>query len=157
MVQGLDKLRHQLDLIPRRIQDAVKASLEASANSIVSQMNAAKPHPSIVIAWSWNNEQGSGLGVKTYTNRKTGQQGEYGMIALKIRATGPRLNARIPFDLAKAYEFGTNLRQQVSTKRETGAMPSRPYFFPTYRANKRGIRARARAAVVRAVKELNRR
>jgi hypothetical protein len=153
MVQGLDKLARQLAAVPQVVQEELRSSLEASANALVAQMNAAKPNPQIVIAWSWSGE--GGLAVKGYTNKRTGKSGEYGMIAVKIRATGPRLNARIPFDLAQAFEFGTKQRFQITTDRETGAMGSRPFFFPIYRANKRNIRARARAAVARAAKRLN--
>jgi hypothetical protein len=155
MVQGLDKLARQLAAVPAVVQEEVRASLATSADALVAQMMAARPEKgkAIMISWSWLGE--NGVGVKTYTSRKTGAKGEYGMIAVKIRATGPRLNARIPFDLAQAFEFGTKQRFQITTDRETGAMGSRPFFFPVYRANKRNIRARARAAVARAVKRLN--
>ena len=155
MVQGLDKLRRQLDAIPTEVDKELLTTLSASAEALVAKMNAVKPHPDIEIGWHAHNNLGGSVVVKQYRNKPTGKSGQYGMIAVRVHATGPRLVSRIPRDLAKAYEFGTAERKQYSTGRETGAMPSRPFFCPTYRQNKRAIRSRLRAAIRRAVKRVN--
>lgn len=157
MVQGVEKVRRQLAAVPQVVADEVRASLQASAQSLVAQMNTLKPSPKITVGWEWTNGigLGSGVSVRTYKNPRTGKTGQYGIIAIRVFAVGPQLNSRIRFNLAQAFEFGTDKRRQVTTGRKTGAMDAQPYFYPAYRANKRAIRSRVSAAVRRAAKQLN--
>lgn len=148
MVNGIENIRRLHKSIPQRVRAEVTAQLETEAQKFVQEANAIKPDEKITIGWTWGSAPAGAITVGKVANR------EYEKIAITIYAIGPLLeDARVPISLADVFEFGTNPRTQRSTGKFTGSMPASPYFFPTYRANRRRVRANLSRAVSRGFKK----
>ena len=143
MVQGREQLRQFFDQIPTAIRREVADEMEKQANTIVREMNALKPLPEIVVAWTWGDEPQGTLKIGRVATAKSAR------LAITIYATATTTVYPKGFPAIAAWaEFGTDPRFQKTTGRYTGMIMANPYFFPVFRAN----RSRARGAITRAVK-----
>lgn len=130
-VEGLSAFQRKLALIPVRVTDAVKASLEKSAGELVAMMQRLVPRDSGDLArsigWTWGAPPKGSVAVASVSS---------GNSTLTIYAGSTKAF------YARWQEFGT-------TK-----MRANPFFFPAYRAMKRTIRTRANKAARDAIKAL---
>lgn len=149
MVKGIAEVRARFKAVPARVRDEVKAEVERQAGRIVAQMRQLQPYSTIRIGWTWGDAPAGSL-VLARSSAGT----DFGRVAATIYAIGPLLrDSRVPVTLAEVAEHGTRARRQRTTGRSTGRMPATPYFYPVYRANRRGMRAAISRAVTRAVKQ----
>lgn len=148
MVEGADRLKRRFAAIPPKILAGARQEIEKVAAQVVAQMDSIKPLPEIQIGWTWGKVPAGGM--------QLGEVKGGGRVAVRIFATAfpsdyPRGSQGFPA-LARWWEFGTAERHQKTTGRSTGRIPAQPYFFPTYRSNKRTAQNRIRSRVRRDLK-----
>jgi len=131
-------------MLPNLISDEVRSSIERSANPMVGTMQRLAPDDPMTggddlrasIRWHWA-EAGT-VGRANWIMRALIRAGGTPGTAREVRKGSGVLT-----DTARLQEFGTR------------KMPANPFFFPVWRANRRLVRNRIRAAVRRAVKRAN--
>lgn len=149
MVNGVAKLRAQLNKVPNLVLEEVTAALEKSAREIVAEMNALKPWPEIQIDWTWGDVPAGSLSIGTVRGK------EYGKISIKIFATATSSDFPAGFQALTFWaEFGTSERYHKSGK-YTGKITAQPYFYPVMRSNKSLVRGRVSRAVNKGMKRAN--
>lgn len=150
MVWGVADLRRQLDSVPRYVQKAIKEQIEKEARKLVGWMRGLNPMPgTITIDWTWGDVPAGALRIGQVKDRK------YSTISIQVYATATTEEYPDGFAAVASWaEFGTNERVRKDGS-GTGRIIASPYFFPVYRANRRGIRSNISRAVTRAVKKAN--
>lgn len=137
-IQGLERLRRKLQKMPERIEEQIRLVMEKSANEIVAMAKSLVPVDSGAlrdsIGWTWGDAPKGAITIA---------KGKKGDLAITIYA-GTRdkgLGAADAF-YARWVEFGTQ------------KMTAQPYFYPSYRTNKKRVRGRITRAINKAVKEV---
>lgn len=143
MVDGLDRLRAKLTrTIPQRVRHHLKQSMAQYAGKVVSTMEAFVPEEEGYlknsIAWTWGDAPAGSLvlgsvGGNQSDLRITIYAGDETTI-VKTKSGGAFQNARL-------QEFGTK------------NMPASPYFYVSWRLNKRRTKAAMRRAVKKGLSE----
>lgn len=132
-ILGLAKLQRKLNRMPAVAKEQIRAALEQSAEEIVSLARSLVPKQSHdlkkSIGWTWGKAPKGAMTLGKVANASLG-----GDLTITIYAG----NSEAFY--ARWVEFGTQ-----------NAMAN-PYFYPSYRANKKTARRRARQAINRAVK-----
>ena len=132
-MQGLKSLNRKLTrTIPEAVRAEVRKVMEAKAEEVAAMMRRLAPRwlaPSI--EWGWGPPPSGAVRL---------WQGGKGDLLISIYSTDFR---------ARWFEFGTGERVQKSTGRRTGRITAQPYFYPSWRANKR----RAKSAIARAMRK----
>lgn len=130
---GTQKLFNAINKIPPSVQDAVSGALEVNGKELVSEIRKNVPVDEADLRNSVKYKMGGfrlqGLD-KGFASKMHNQK-----LTLGVKA-GDRKNA--PY--ARFVEFGTV------------KMAARPYFWPTYRALRKRLKARVSRAVGKAVK-----
>jgi phage protein, HK97 gp10 family len=142
-VIGLVKLQKKLDRLPKVAKDMIRDAMESAANEIVAMMKSLVPvlqEPDKrrvsgalrdSIGWTWGQAPKGSFAVATMKGAGVG-----GDLSITIYA-GSRDKGRGAADAfyARWVEFGTR------------NMAAQPFFFVSWRANKKGVRRKVRAAV----------
>lgn len=129
-------LNHKLRRMPRIVRAALADALRDNAEWLTEMQRQAAPEDSgnlrDSIGWRWTrNVAGrNNLSITVFAGSRQGKRGSEG-------------NAFY----ARFVEFGTN----PSDKRSHGVR-AQPFFFPTYRMNKKRMKNRVNAAQRRAIK-----
>lgn len=160
MPTGMDRVRRQLDALPREIVTEVRRQLEVEAEKVVRAMKATAPKRTGAlrdsIGWTWGDAPAGSLALMRSGSGPAGlfvtiyAGGGKGTARTQRRASGtakrPR-NARLAgsftADNAKYQEFGTS------------RMPANPFFYPVWRSDRTRVRSNLTRAVTRAVRKAN--
>lgn len=150
MVKGRDKLRAQLNRVPRYIQAEVKDQLEKEADKLVRMMDAIKPSSDIDIRWTWGKVPAGVMRIGQVRVK------EYAKMSISIYATASSSEYPEGFPaLARWWEFGTTDRF-TKDGQYRGRIEASPYFWPSFRSSRKNIKGNLSRAVSRAVKKANR-
>lgn len=130
MVKNLAKFQRRMRAIPLSVRLELVKQLEKEAEKVVKLMKAFAPKGTTLqllesIGWTWGDAPAGAISVGKVASN------EYDKIAITIYAGGGDAF------YAKFQEFGTV------------KMAANPFFFPTYRAEKRRMRANIKRAVKR--------
>lgn len=147
MVRGIPELKSRFAKVVPRLEASLRQVLEAEARSIVAQMDRVKPIPEIEINWTWGRAPRGAVTVGQVRPDPSGPR-----ITIYATATTTDRPGGFP-GVATWFEFGTAERFHKNGK-STGAIDARPYFFPTYRANRDGVRRKIRARINKEVRNL---
>lgn len=135
---GLENLRRKLKAMPQRIEAQIRAALEKSADEIVAMAKALVPVDSGAlrdsIGWTWGDPPSGAMVLGT------AKEGEM-RITIYAGTRDKKLGDADAF-YARFVEFGTQ------------KMSAQPFFYPSYRANKKRARGRITRAINKAVKEV---
>lgn len=119
---------------PEAVRREVRKAMEAAAEDMVQQMRRIAPKDTLSltgsIRWTWGDAPGGTI--------RLGAVGSDPETSITIYAGGKVGSADAFY--AKFQEFGTR------------KMRANPFFFPTWRQKKRGVRAKLAAAVKRGLK-----
>ncbi len=155
-VKGKAALKKRFRRFEAQVLKELKIAMEGSAQSLVQEMRAATHLPEIrrSIKWTWGDAP---EGTYTLATASGGSKYE----TLRITVYTDRHEAWF----AHFFEFGTEQRQRKRVggyfkgakvkSLDTGSITAQPFFFPTYRANRKRIKSRLNRALVRAVKKVN--
>lgn len=144
MVQGLKSLNRKLTRsIPNRVREAAADKLEDRAKLIVAEMKRRAPERDgdlvSSINWTWGDAPAGSFVMGAVAGQ------EYGTMRITIYAGDESTivtNSRgVPFQNAFLQEFGTS------------DMPPTPYFYPTWRQQRRGSKSSITRAINKAIKD----
>lgn len=136
-IAGLVSLQRKLDRMPGVAKTKIREAMAETADEIVAMMKSLAEDPAIIasIAWTWGAvPKGSRI-----------------VAAVKGAGVGGDLTLTIYAGDNGAFyvwwwEFGTAERFH-STGKSVGSMSPSPFFFVSWRANRRKARNRVRRAV----------
>lgn len=153
-VKGLDRLLRQMRSIPAGQARAAAIRIEAEADGLVNKIRAAAPKRTGDMAKGISHRpiaQSESRATSAEGRELASRRAEAGL-ARKITAPLP---ARWVEFGTKASPSGTSQDAKGKTrtrKRPHAATPAQPFFWPTVRAQKPGIRARIRNSANKAAK-----
>lgn len=144
MVDGIKALEKKLTkTIPEAIRKAASDAMEKGAQEVVDMMKRRVPRDTgelaNTIGWTWGDAPKGSMVIGEVQNRK------YNTMRIVIFAGSEktRVGNRNQFQLARLLEFGT---QEMGPK---------PFFFGSWRANKKRVRSRVTRAIREAIKREN--
>lgn len=133
-VAGLDRLKRKLRAIPDAARTEIRKAMEASANEVVATAKSLVPVDSGAlrdsIGWTWGDAPKGSIVLGT------ARAGTTGNMVLTIYAGDDEAF------YARWVEFGTS------------KAPARPFFFPSWRANRKRTRARISRAITVSAKRI---
>lgn len=148
-MQGLQRLQKKLKQFPKEVVEEVRAAMEASAKEIVEMAQRLVPVDSMQlhdsIGWTWGDAPSGSISL-----------GE-------VRAGPGTGNMRITIYAgsseafwARWVEFGTKPHDNNGTFPGTKhpGTQAQPFFYPSYRANRRRAKSRTSRAVNKAAKKI---
>lgn len=141
-ITGLTKLQRKLDRMPAIAKDHIRAEMEKAAYEIVAMMKSLapvlkEPDPRRragalrdSIGWTW------------------GKAPKYSSVVAAVKSSlGGDLTLTI-------YAGNSEVRYAHLLEFGTQKMPAQPYFYVSWRANRRGARRRVRKAVRDAARQV---
>lgn len=139
---GLAKLHKKLQRMPDIAKARIRAAMEQGANEIVAMMRNLVPVDSGAlrdsIGWTWGKAPQGAM-----TIGKMAASNLAGELTITIYAgTRDKKLGEADAYYARFVEFGTK------------NMAASPYFYVSYRANKKKVRSRIRRATTAAAKEV---
>lgn len=142
-IDGLADVMRRLDAVPQLVQEKLKAAMERGAKRVVAMMKRLCPVYQgtlrASIGWTWGEPPEGAIVLGTVESSDT-------VFGITIYAGNKETlvsNSRgIQFQNARIQEFGTK------------DLPAHPYFYPAWRANKRGVNTAQKRAITTAVKSL---
>ena len=138
---GLAKLHRKLKRMPEAAKTRIRAALEKSADEIVRMAKGLVPVDSGAlrdsIGWTWGRPP---QGALTLGKVAASSMATDLTITIYAGTRDKKLGDADAF-YARWVEFGTQ------------KMKAQPYFYPAYRANKKGARSRVRRAISKAARE----
>jgi HK97 gp10 family phage protein len=155
------QLKKKLSVLPKAVQEAVRAAMEEAAQDIVNKMRAQVPVDTgnlrDSINWVWG---AAPKDAKVITSVGTLKAAE-GINTSQITIFAGDYYAYY----ARWVEFGTRGRAPGRYRDERGhtrnagkrghaATPARPFFYPTWRAERKKIRARMARRINAAIKKI---
>lgn len=148
-VSGLDRLNRKLRMLPEIAEKRIRAAMESAAEDIVMMMKRLAPVDDgdlqMSISWTWGDAPKGAMTVAT--------------VARQRRGGGPRITIfagnREAF-YARWVEFGT--APHINGGRFAGTRnpgtKAQPFFYVSFRANRRKAKAAVSRAITRAAKEV---
>ncbi|PDS97521.1 hypothetical protein CO659_12715 [Rhizobium sp. S9] len=146
-IKGLKELQRKLDRLPQVAKERIREAMEQGAGEIVTMMRSLVPTDSgdlrDSIAWTW------------------GRAPKGAMTLGKVQSVGGDLTITVYAGNATAYyarfvEFGT--ASHTAGGKFAGAtipaIPASPFFFVSYRANRKKVKSRITRAINKAAKEV---
>ena len=128
--QSLERWKRRFARIPKEVRDAAMRQALAEATLLAHAMAGSAPKGDGVLAGSARVE-GNASGTRWYVK-----------IGGKATTRPVRHGATATYDYALAQELGTV------------DQPARPFFYPTYRVRKAGIKAAIRKAAADAARQV---
>lgn len=153
--KGLDKALARMARLPAEVKESVQQQLHKEAEDLVAAMKRAAPVKSGVLRDTITFKPGSrplsvnilaGGPATTVKVRKGVDDASFAKASAAAEAKGGPVN-RGEFDYFRPQEFG-----HLTTKGVF--VPAHPFFYPTYRARKRGLKRRLAAAARKPLKTL---
>lgn len=147
-VLGVDRLRRKLRQFPQAVEAEIKAAMEASANEIVALAKSLAPTDSgdlrNSIAWTYGDAPKGAIVLGKVKASSSGN------IKITVYAGGPDAY------YARFIEFGT--APHINGGRFAGSAnpgtAGQPFFFVSWRANRKRAKGRVTRAVNRAAKKV---
>ncbi|QIG68727.1 putative tail component protein [Rhizobium phage RHph_TM3_3_14B] len=146
-IKGLKELQRKLDRLPQVAKERIREAMEQGAGEIVTMMRSLVPTDSgdlrDSIAWTWGRAPKGALTLG------------------KVQSVGGDLTITVYAGNATAYysrfvEFGT--ASHTAGGKFAGAtipaIPASPFFFVSYRANRKKVKSRITRAINKAAKEV---
>jgi HK97 gp10 family phage protein len=156
-IEGLDDVLRRFDTLPKIVITELTAAMERGAKRVIKMMKRLCPVDSGAlrdsIGWTWGAApkgavvignvapKGNIIGITIYAGgtEKTARR--------QARSSGTRARDQnrgsyFDSDNARYQEFGTS------------KMPAQPYFYPAWRAKKKGFKLGQTAAIRKACKQL---
>lgn len=135
MVDGLAELNRRWGAIPGQVREAAREALEDAAAEIVAQMRAVAPKGATgrlagSINWTWGDAPSGSMVIGTVA----GSGDDYATMRITIYAGGGEAF------YAKFQEFGTV------------KMAANPFFYPVWRARRRGAKSKITRAINKAIR-----
>lgn len=144
-VLGLDRLRRKLQKFPAAVKAEISAAMEQSAVEIVSLAKSLAQSDRVrdSIGWTWGDAPTGSIAIG-------GVSGPSGNLKITIYAGGDDAF------MARWEEFGT--APHINGGRFAGSQhpgtPARPYFYVSYRANRKRAKGRITRAINKAAKRV---
>jgi len=146
-IKGLDSLNRKLRALPLVAEKRIRQAMEQGADEIVAMMKSLCPADSgdlkKSIAWTW------------------GQAPKGALTVAKVKQASGENTLTIYAGNAEAYyarfvEFGT--ASHIAGGEFAGAtipaIPAQPFFYVSFRANRRKVKGRITRAINKAAKEV---
>ncbi|MBY5585309.1 HK97-gp10 family putative phage morphogenesis protein [Rhizobium leguminosarum] len=146
-IKGLKELQRKLDRLPAVAKARIRQAMEQGADEIVTMMRSLVPTDSgdlrDSIAWTWGRAPKGALTLG------------------KVQSVGGDLTITVYAGNATAYysrfvEFGT--ASHTAGGKFAGAtipaIPASPFFFISFRANRKKVKSRITRAINKAAKEV---
>lgn len=147
-ITGRDRLLRKLNALPQAAERRIKAAMEAAADDIVSMMKRLAPVDDgdlqMSISWTWGDAPKGSMTVATVSRRRGG---------------GPRITifaGNREAYYARWVEFGTSphLNGGIFAGSTNPGTRAQPFFFVSFRANRRRTKSTISRAITRAAKEV---
>lgn len=146
-IEGLDRLNRKLRALPIVAQKRIREAMEQGADEIVRMMKSLCPTDSgdlrDSIAWTW------------------GSAPKGAMTLAKVTQTGSENTLTIYAGNAEAFyarwvEFGTasHTAGGLFAGATIPAIPASPFFYVSFRANRRKVKGRITRAINKAAREV---
>ena len=151
-IEGLDRLNRKLAALPAAARKRIREAMEQGANEIVSMMKSLVPFKSgdlrDSIDWTWGSAPKGAMTIASVRSRGRGATGSENLITVYAG------NAEAYY--ARFVEFGTS--QHTAGGKFAGttipAIPASPFFYVSFRANRRRVKGRITRAINKAAKEV---
>lgn len=143
-IVNAEKLLAKLQKLPTEIEAEIRKAMEAQADEIVEMMRRLAGDPKIIasIGWRWGARAPAGsMSVASVQSSRS-----RGMTITIFAGGGSAF-------YAKWWEFGTDPRFH-KTGKSTGQMKAKPFFFVSFRANRKRARSRVQAAMRAAARKV---
>jgi hypothetical protein len=144
-ILGLDRLRRKLRRFPQVAREEISKAMEMSATEIVTLAKSLAQSDRVrdSIAWTWGDVPAGSMAIGRV-------EGPSGNLKITIYAGGGEAF------MAFWEEFGT--APHINAGRFAGTQhpgtPARPYFFVSYRANRKRARGRITRSITKSVKRV---
>jgi HK97 gp10 family phage protein len=146
-VLRLKELQRKLDRLPRQVKQRIREAMEQGANEIVTMAKSLVPADSGAlrdsIGWTY------------------GRAPKGAMTIGKVESTGGDLTITIYAGNSEAFyarwvEFGTSAHTAGGkfAGATIPAIPAQPYFYVSFRANRKRVKGRVTRATTKAAKEV---
>ena len=142
MVDGIKALEKKLTkTIPQTIQKAARDAMEKGAQEVVDMMKRLVPRDTgelaSTIGWTWGDAPAGSMIIGEVGNHS------YKTMRIVIYAGNEktRVGSRNQFQLARLMEFGTQ------------NMRAHPFFYGSWRANRKRVRSRITRNIRNAIKK----
>jgi HK97 gp10 family phage protein len=146
-IEGLKRLQAKLDRLPAKVKTRIREAMEAGAEEIVSMAKSLVPVNTgslrDSIGWTWGRAPKGAMTIGT------------------VEATGGELTITIYAGSSDAFwarwiEFGTS--QHVNAGLYAGSehpgTSAQPFFYVSFRANRKRVKSRITRAINKAAKEV---
>jgi HK97 gp10 family phage protein len=146
-VEGIDRLNRKLARLPAAVQRRIRQAMEQGADEIVAMMKSlvAKDSGDLArsIGWTWGKAPKGALTVARVT--QTGTENTLTIYAGNAEAF-----------YARFVEFGTAAHTAggLYAGATIPAIPASPFFYVSFRANRRRVKGRITRAINKAAKEV---
>lgn len=147
-VEGLDRLRRKLQALPVAARRRIREAMEKGADEIVAMMKSLVPVDTGGLArsigWTWGAAPKGALTI----GKIRGVSGADNIITIYA---GDAENFQ-----ARWVEFGTapHTAGGLFAGATIPAIPASPFFFVSYRANRKRVKSRVTRAINKAAKEV---
>lgn len=150
MVKGVEKFRARMRDMPENVREELVVSMQRAADRLVDEIRVVMytrtplTDAEVEVNWTWGEAPVGAITIGTvHGGRNKGLQ--YEKMKVTVYAVGRGIRARW-------FERGTPERRHKSGK-PVGKIKATPFFYPTYRANRDGIKRAMTSAVRRAVRK----
>ena len=146
---GLAKLDRKLKRMPSVATARIKAAMEEAANEIVAMATSLVPVDDGAlrdsIGWTWGAPPRGAMTLAKAVRSKLGKD-----LTLTVYAGDERAF------YARWIEFGTagHTNRGLFAGSKHPGTKAQPFFFPSYRASRKGAKRKVRAAIRKAAKEV---
>lgn len=146
-INGLKKLQMKLDRLPVAVKQRIRGAMEKGANEIAAMARSLVPEDSGAlrksIGWTWGRAPKGALAIAS------------------IETTGGDMTITIYAGNNEAFyarwvEFGTSAHKAGGkfAGATIPAIPANPFFYVSFRANRRRVKARITRAITKAAKDV---
>lgn len=152
-IDGLDRLNRKLAALPVAAKKRIREAMEQGASEIVSMMKSLVPVGSSgdlkeSIDWTWGEAPKGAMTLARVRSRGAGATGSENLITIYAG------NAKGFY--ARFVEFGTSAHTAGGkfAGAEIPAIPASPFFYVSFRANRRRVKSRITRAINKSAKEV---
>lgn len=152
-IEGLDRLNRKLAALPSAARKRIREAMEQGASEVVSMMKSLVPVGGSgdlknSIDWTWGAAPKGAMSIGTVRARGLGATGSENLITIYAG------NAEAYY--ARFVEFGT--AAHTAGGKFAGAtipaIPASPFFYVSFRANRRRVKSRITRAINKSAKEV---
>lgn len=142
-IANADRLLRKLRKLPDAARQQIRAAMAEQAEEIVEMMRRLAPaHIKPTLGWKWGGRAPKG-------------SMSIGRVQVPTGDTAMTLTIYATEWTSRWFEFGTAERFHKSGK-SVGAITPHPFFFPSWRAGRKGAKAKMRTAIRKAARDVAR-